>query len=100
MHLNSVLSLKEELSRGMSLTARAVPREVARAFTASSSRVTMARRLDVVHTRTPESTRVAFGVAAGKRTGDFRLGARVQVAGAAGRRLAAEIREKARGEVD
>ena len=99
MKLASVFSLKEELTASLAVNINPVPR-VFSARGASAVSAAFARTIDATHTRTPQSSEVALGVAPGKGRGDFRLGARVQRAGAAGQRIAAELRDKARGEVD
>jgi len=100
MQLSSVLEKKQQLGDELTSTRRAVPRAIATTFAASASRSILARRLDDVHTRSPEATKVALGIARGKRPGDYRLGARIQVKGPAARGIAARILESTRGEAD
>jgi len=101
MKLDSVLSLKEELSEAFVRGPLIVPRVFARAAGPAASRSdAFAARLEGTHTRRPESAQVALGVASGKSARDYRLGARVQVAGRGGARLAGELSRRARGEAD
>ena len=100
MHIDSVLSLKQELAESLSTHISPVPTVFrARAATRSVS-ASLARTIEATHTRRPESVAVALGVAQGSKSGDFRLGARVQRTGSAARRLAAELHARAKGEVD
>ena len=84
MKLDSVLSLKQELAGELTQVSAPVP-GVYRTFAAADASVAgLSARLDSTHTRRPSSVTAALGVAQGKGSSDYRLGARVQVAGAAG----------------
>jgi hypothetical protein len=101
MKLESVLALKAELKDDVAVDARLIPKPVAAALGARGATArSIGRQLDASHTRAADSVRVALGVAAGRKRGDFQLGARVQTRGPAGRRLAEEIARRARGEAD
>ncbi len=100
MKLDSVVSLKAALNEELQRPAAITPHVFVRAGGPAARTASFAERIDAVHTRRPESASVALGVAPGKNSRDFRLGARVQVAGSAGRRLAEELVRRARGEAD
>ena len=100
MRLDSVLELKQRLHALLATAAPSVPEPLARAAGPIARMEAFAGRLDAVHTRRPASVSVAFGVSAGRNARDFRLGARVQVAGPAARTLAERIRREAKGESD
>jgi hypothetical protein len=95
MHISSVRSLKEELKTGP-----AMPAAFARALAVSRTARTVSARAASLHTREPKTTRVALGIAAGRRKGDYCLSARVQLRGSAARRLAKTIEQQSRGECD
>ncbi len=94
MKLSSVRSLKEELSSGPAL-----PTAFARAVGVRRLSKTLSARAHGAHVRRPKSTEVALGVTKGKRKGDYRLSARIQVKRGA-KKMADEIKQKTRGECD
>jgi len=101
MKLDSVLGLKRRLAEQFVTAAPVVPRTFALAAGRAPARVaSFAARLDATHTRRPSSVAVAFGVAPGKRTNDFRLGARVHATGRSARAMAESVLAQARGEAD
>jgi hypothetical protein len=100
MRLESVLSLKQELASAFTTESDPVPGVFATVTTRASRTSAFARRIDVTHTRRPESVSVALGVAEGRSRNDFRLGARVQLSGARAQKVAEELAEAAHGEAD
>lgn len=100
MKLESVLSLKSEMSDEFLARVNSVPAVFKRAAGAATRTAAFAARLESTHTRSPNSVAVALGVAQGRRPGDYRLGARVQMKGRAGRAEADRLRARARGEAD
>ena len=99
MRLESVLNLKQELASTLTTARDPVP-GVFRSATRAGRGPALATRLDETHTRRPESVSVALGVARGRSRNDYLLGARVQLTGAAARRMADDLIEAAHGEVD
>ncbi|MEZ4331837.1 MAG: hypothetical protein R3F35_08775 [Myxococcota bacterium] len=100
MKLDSVYDLKQRLHALLATAAPSVPGTLVRAAGPTARIEAFADRLDAVHTRRPASVHVALGVSAGRNARDFRLGARVQVAGPAARTIAERIHREARGESD
>jgi hypothetical protein len=100
MKLDSVLSLKAELADELTTVSASVPAVYGTFAAAGASATALSVRLETTHTRRPSSVTVALGVAQGKGTSDYRLGARVQVPGAAGRQLAEQVKQAAHGEAD
>ncbi len=94
MKLSSVQSLKEELSAVPTL-----PTAFGRSMGVARDNTRFARRMDSAHVRNPRSSRVALGIAKGKRRGDYLLSARIQVTRGA-RNLAESIYAQAKGECD
>lgn len=99
MRLESVLDLKQELASTLATARDPVPRVFASARRAGRTSP-LAKRLDEMHTRRPESVAVALGVAQGRSRRDYRLGARVQLTGTAARRVADDLIIAAQGEAD
>ncbi|MGH7551796.1 MAG: hypothetical protein ACREMQ_02055 [Longimicrobiales bacterium] len=100
MKLESVLGLKAELRSELQPAIPAMPAVFSRTAGPDARRSAFAARVSATHTRSPKSEVVALGVAAGRTRNDFKLGARIHVAGPRGRALAKSINERARGEAD
>jgi hypothetical protein len=77
-----------------------VPEPIATALGLTSVPRSVRTRLAATHTRAPVETSIAVGIASGRSRGDFRLGARVQLAGSQAQHVAEQLRQKARGECD
>jgi hypothetical protein len=100
MRLESVLSLKQELASAFMTDADPLPGVFSAVASRAARTSAFAARVDETHTRRPESVSVALGVAEGRTRSDFRLGARVQLAGARAQKVAEELAAAAHGEAD
>jgi len=95
MKLASVRDLKAELK-----DPPRMPAIFASALAVRAGPRALTARLDSVHTRTAEANEVALGVAPGRGRNDFRLGVRIQVAGARAHKLANDFEKKVGKEAD